>query len=531
MTGFIFCRINSFVLFLISFCLISLSLAIDCSAGTSTARLLDQADSSRKSLYGSAKRMKYRHNWTNTIGQYEKIYKKYPKSEEAPWAMFRAAGMYVKLNKYSSLESDLDTALELYEKVTEDYPEHRLADDAQYRMGNIFYSFKNNMTQAYMEYLKVDIKYPTGDMRPKAKKMMDKLSNLLDDKQKEEAPGTENAKPEGEFATVMDIRKLSTSTYTRVVIDLDKPAEYTDHLLKVDSKLKKPRRLYLDLKNTKIGKDIESSIPIKDGLLRSARAGQYSPDTVRVVLDIDNISRYRAFRLHDPFRIVVDVHGNKNTVSENSGKIETEAAGKGAPEPKSPDETMSLARQLGLTVKKIVIDPGHGGKDPGCIFKGGIKEKYITLSLAKKLKAKIESRLGCEVLLTRTTDVSMRLEERTAFATSENADLFIEDCGVSREREDEATRTDALDRLIENIALSIIRCGDNSNVKYKEIFVGYKTEWIPEGSVGCALTCAPYIVLARNAVPARAPAERLLSMSLTEWEKAVGLAEREPCNS
>jgi N-acetylmuramoyl-L-alanine amidase len=425
MTGFIFCRINSFVLFLISFCLISLSLAIDCSAGTSTAKLLDQADSSRKSLYGSAKRMKYRHNWTNTIGQYEKIYKKYPKSEEAPWAMFRAAGMYVKLNKYSSLESDLDTALELYEKVTEDYPEHRLADDAQYRMGNIFYSFKNNMTQAYMEYLKVDIKYPTGDMRPKAKKMMDKLSNLLDDKQKEEAPGTENAKPEGEFATVMDIRKLSTSTYTRVVIDLDKPAEYTDHLLKVDSKLKKPRRLYLDLKNTKIGKDIESSIPIKDGLLRSARAGQYSPDTVRVVLDIDNISRYRAFRLHDPFRIVVDVHGNKNTVSESSGKIETEAAGKGAPEPKSPDETMSLARQLGLTVKKIVIDPGHGGKDPGCIFKGGIKEKYITLSLAKKLKAKIESRLGCEVLLTRTTDVSMRLEERTAFATSENADLFI----------------------------------------------------------------------------------------------------------
>jgi histidine decarboxylase len=113
----------------------------------------------------------------------------------------------------------------------------------------------------------------------------------------------------------------------------------------------------------------------------------------------------------------------------------------------------------------------------------------------------------------------------------ENADLFIEDCGVSREPEDEVTRTEGLNRLIENIALSIIRCGDNSNVKYKEIFVGYKTEWIPEGSAGCALTCAPYIVLARNAVPARARAERLLSMSLTEWERAVGLAEREPCNS
>jgi histidine decarboxylase len=106
----------------------------------------------------------------------------------------------------------------------------------------------------------------------------------------------------------------------------------------------------------------------------------------------------------------------------------------------------------------------------------------------------------------------------------ENADLFIEDCGVSSAPADEASRSGDLDRLVENIALSIIRCGDNSNVKYKEIFVGYKAEWIPEGNVGCALACAPYIVLARNAVLASAPAERLLFLSLSEWESAVGLS-------
>ena len=426
MTGFLHDRINSLGFFLISFCLLITCPAIECIADTSTSTLLKQADNSRKSLYRSTEKMNFRHNWMNSIDRYEKIYKKYPKSAEAPWAMFRAAGMYVKLNNYSGRETDLDTALELYEKVTENYPDHRLADDAQYRMGEIYYSNKNNMTQAYIEFLKVDIKYPTGDMRPRAKQMMDKLSNLLDDKEKkEEASGVENAPPSNGFATVMDIRKLSTSTYTRVVIDLDKPAEYTDHLLKVDSKLKKPRRLYLDLKNTKIGQDIESSIPIKDGLLWSARAGQYNPDTVRVVLDIDNISRYKTFRLHDPFRIVVDVHGDKNTAGENNGKTKTGAAGKNVLKPKSPDDTISLARQLGLSVKRIVIDPGHGGKDPGCIFKGGIKEKDITLSLAKKLKTKIESRLGCEVLLTRTKDVFVPLDERTAFANSKNADLFI----------------------------------------------------------------------------------------------------------
>ena len=183
MTVSVYRRNISLVLFSFFFILFLTSYAAECGAGSSTARLLDQADNSRKSLYNSKKRMDYRHNWMNTISQYEKIYIKYPKSDEAPWAMFRAAGMYLSLNKYSNLEEDVNTALELYEKVTQDYPDHRLADDAQYRMGDIFYSHKKDMTQAYVEFLKVDIKYPSGDMRPKAKEMMEKLSNLIEDKQ------------------------------------------------------------------------------------------------------------------------------------------------------------------------------------------------------------------------------------------------------------------------------------------------------------------------------------------------------------
>ena len=426
MTGFLYRRILLLAFFSISFTLLFISFISDCYAGSSSARLLEQADKNRKSLYRSTKKMNYRHNWLNVIEQYEKIYKRYSKGEEAPWAMFRAAGMYLKLNKYSGLEEDVDSALELYEKVTEEYPDHNLADDAQYRMGDIYYSYKNDITQAYVEFLKVDIKYPSGDMRPRAKEMMGKLSNLIKGKQaEEETTNVENDSPKNGPATVIGIRKLSTPTYTRVVIDLDKPAEYTNHLLKKDPDLRKPRRLYLDLQNTRIGKDIESPIPIKDGLLKAARAGQYTSDTVRVVLDIDNISRFKTFPLHDPFRIVVDVNGDKDSGNGNNSKTKKISVGKGIIKPKKPDETISLARQLGLSVKRIVLDPGHGGKDPGCIFKGGIEEKDITLSLAKKLKTKIESKLGCEVLLTRTTDVFIPLDERTAFANSKNADLFI----------------------------------------------------------------------------------------------------------
>jgi len=104
-----------------------------------------------------------------------------------------------------------------------------------------------------------------------------------------------------------------------------------------------------------------------------------------------------------------------------------------------------------------------------------------------------------------------------------DANLFIEDVGHSIPAENSADRSAHLDRLIENIAESIILCGEDQNVLYRELFIGYKTEWIPDGYVGCALTCAPYVVLARNAVPQGGPAAQMLQMTVAQWEKALGL--------
>ena len=103
-----------------------------------------------------------------------------------------------------------------------------------------------------------------------------------------------------------------------------------------------------------------------------------------------------------------------------------------------------------------------------------------------------------------------------------DSNLFIEDCGDSIPRDSDEESVAYLDQLMENIATSVIRCGDDSNVKYKEVFVGYKTEWVPEGYVGCALTCAPYIVLAKKAVPEGKTADAILEMTVSEWEEAIG---------
>jgi N-acetylmuramoyl-L-alanine amidase len=256
---------------------------------------------------------------------------------------------------------------------------------------------------------------------------MDKLAATLRKKEDIKAVATDKSSS-NKLTAVKNIRYWSTPTYTRVVIDLDGQVEYTFNLLERDMDLNKPRRLYLDLENTYVGSGIETTIPIKDGLLQMARAAQYNKKTVRVVLDIDNIKDYKIFRLHDPFRIVVDVSGVEEAKAEEkkiTTKTETRKVGKGIKKPESPDDTVTLARQLGLSVKTIVIDPGHGGKDPGCYVNYAIQEKDIVLKLAKKLKGIIEKRLGCEVLLTRNEDVFLPLDERTAYANVKKADVFI----------------------------------------------------------------------------------------------------------
>jgi N-acetylmuramoyl-L-alanine amidase len=85
----------------------------------------------------------------------------------------------------------------------------------------------------------------------------------------------------------------------------------------------------------------------------------------------------------------------------------------------------SLARQLGLGARRIVIDAGHGGHDPGTIGRGGLMEKDLVLEVALRLEKMVRQELRAEVVLTRSTDVFVPLEERTAIANSRGADLFL----------------------------------------------------------------------------------------------------------
>ncbi len=106
-----------------------------------------------------------------------------------------------------------------------------------------------------------------------------------------------------------------------------------------------------------------------------------------------------------------------------------------------------------------------------------------------------------------------------------DANLLIEDCGHYSLKKGTTSSGSYLDKLQENIAASVIRCGDDNGVKYKEMYVGCQSMDVPEEHVGCALACAPYIVLPKNAVPRGCAPEALLSMTIDEWEEKVRFLE------
>ena len=191
---------------------------------------------------------------------------------------------------------------------------------------------------------------------------------------------------------VIGIRYWSSHDYTRVVIDLSSPVEFSKN------RISNPERLYFDLKNTVITKEMKTNLPVGDGVLKMVRAGQFNPDTARVVFDLEETADFNAFVLDSPARLVIDVY--------RTGE-----------KPKKPEAT--------ITKRRIVIDPGHGGHDPGAVGPTGLYEKDVVLDIALKLKKTLLADPLNEVFLTRKMDIFIPLEERTAIANSKNADLFV----------------------------------------------------------------------------------------------------------
>ena len=222
---------------------------------------------------------------------------------------------------------------------------------------------------------------------------------------------------------VTELKHWSTPDYTRVSIALEKEVKFESHKI--------PGRLYLDIAGAKVPPGIKD-LNISDGLLKSARIAQFRASTVRVVLDLDSIKDYKIFTFADPYRIIIDVKGERRQ-EISSGKTEVIETAKPEPAPAErpkPVEKTKPVEKVKSTfkpgkIRRIVVDPGHGGHDPGAMSPTGTREKDIVLQIGLKLSQKIREELGIDVVMTRSTDVFIELQERTAIANKVGADLFV----------------------------------------------------------------------------------------------------------
>ena len=230
---------------------------------------------------------------------------------------------------------------------------------------------------------------------------------------------------------IVNLRRYTHPNFTRIVLDIGKLREY------IPGEIQDPGRIYVDVLQAKLNPILQGqSYPVKAEYISQIRISQKTRSTVRVVVDVEfsRIRSYRVYHLFDPFRLVIDIYPRETkapTAAATPDKAlppadKTQQPVKREVTPRDPNLAgTSLARQLGLGVRTIVIDPGHGGPRPGTIGKSGFQEKTVNLDVALALQKLLKEKAGLDAILTRESDVDVPLENRTVIANQKRADLFV----------------------------------------------------------------------------------------------------------
>lgn len=195
---------------------------------------------------------------------------------------------------------------------------------------------------------------------------------------------------------------------TRLVLELSTSVDY-----KVIT-LGNPERLVIDIKNTRKRGQVFNNLDFSSSPIKGVRTAARNQDDLRVVLDLNDKVDAKSFLLkaNDQYgnRLVFDLH-SENRKKQAKAKLENKI-----------DSTVMDAGKRDIVV---VIDPGHGGEDPGAIGPNGLREKQVVLAVAKALKAKVDAQQGFKAVLTRESDYYVGLRERTILARKFNADLLV----------------------------------------------------------------------------------------------------------
>lgn len=243
-------------------------------------------------------------------------------------------------------------------------------------------------------------------------------SDHLMDPAQSNVPAYANADKLSVLPKITGIRHWSTPVGSTVVIDMQDQVPYEVH------RLMSPERIYFDLHDTALVTTLEGrSIDVGDVALSRVRVAQPIPGVTRVVLDTRDGSNFSVSMESNPYRLIVELRANDNVMaSSRLPNVDSRAARALMPLAVRPEDEQLRAKAGRL---RIALDAGHGGWDLGTVGRNGLQEKDLVLDVARRLGKLLQTRLGSEVIFTRTSDTYLPLDERADFANQAQADVFV----------------------------------------------------------------------------------------------------------
>jgi N-acetylmuramoyl-L-alanine amidase len=393
------------------------------------------------------------------VAAYERLVATHPASSYCDNALWQAADLSMLAYQRSGDEADRDKARKLFAALSSQYPSSKFAARAKAAAEGATPGHDDDATAASTESAAAP---PTVDPHPPSIAAEGQMP-ASDPK----PSATTGKTVRSETVLLKDIHRALMSDGVRVTIDLDEEVPY--HQEEVDN----PKRVFFDLKGVRTAPALQdTALKFDDDVVREIRLGRHPQNTTRVVMDLQGVDAYSVYPMYGPYRLVIDfkrsatakatsapppplvaslpspppaTESNPAPLAETPPPAPSRADGKAsnshadgkAPLPSRPSAGVavappaansngkfSLSRQLGLGVSRIVIDAGHGGHDPGAQG-NGISESELTLDVALRLQKLLEKQAGVDVVMTRDSDVFIPLQERTAIANREGADLFL----------------------------------------------------------------------------------------------------------
>lgn len=460
----------------------------------------DAYQGARRSYYAlkdDASRRKLRHHWLNVVRKFEAVASRFPKSDRAPDALFTAAELLSELSRVSFVDEDLKEAISHYKQVRDGYPKHRLADDAALALARIYV---NRLDQPDVARRILTETLSTNAKGDQAKDLKALLATLPAPAKSTPPGKPAPAKPAEERGTAVAqapapaerpssalvgaIEKLAREPSPMIPrLDPNAPAANEDEEKGLDgavaAALAAKEAKAATATPKKPSDELGAKPAAESGALASAKKPATEPEPARESKSVasrdvkpepapksaaEPAAVASADKDEAPYTIVVAPPEPPKPITRPVDDKVAQARLKAVAK-QSKSAELTLAEQLGLKVRRVIIDPGHGGHDTGAIGKEGTREKDVALSIAKKLAEALRDK-GLEVVMTRDDDRFIRLEDRAKFANTERGDLFISvHCNAAASRKLRGVETYTLNTSADRYSIRLAARENQSSEK------------------------------------------------------------------